>query len=102
MCGLCGIFGEKSHWSTQGVAGGTSSRQRFFRARALNRVLGVARCAVRDFAGTQYVLTSPTGAKRVITEMGQLWQEFENLRGAPLDPLDEKVLATLRERDQCG
>jgi hypothetical protein len=98
MCGLCGIFGEKTHWSTQGVAKGTSRRQRFFRLQALNRVLSLVHYAIRDFSGTDYVLCSPTGAQTVVKEMGQMWQDLEKLSGKPLDPLDEKMIAAMLER----
>ncbi len=98
MCGLCGIFGERTHWSTQGVAGGTSRRQRFFRLQAINRVLSLAHHSIRDFSGTDYVLCSPTGAQAMVKEMGQLWQELEKMRGRPLDPLDEGLMQAMRER----
>lgn len=92
MCGLCGIFGETSHWSTQGVAKGTSRRQRFFRLQALNRVLGLIHYNIRDFSGTDYVVSSPTGSQSMVKEIGQLWQDVEKMRGAPLDPLDESLM----------
>lgn len=98
MCGLCGIFGETTHWSTLGVARGTSRRQRFFRLQAINKVLGLTRFSLRDFSGTDYVLSSPTGAQCMIKEMGQLWQKLEEMRGRPLDPLDEQTLQAWTER----
>ena len=98
MCGLCGIFGETSHWSTQGVARGTSRRQRFFRLQAINSVLGLVHYSIRDFSGTDYVLSSPTGAQNMVKEMGQLWQTLERMRGSPLDPLDEGLINAWRER----
>ena len=98
MCGLCGIFGETSHWSTQGVARGTSRRQRFFRLQAVNRVLGLVNYAIRDFSGTEYVVSSPTGSQTMVKEMGQLWQNVETMRGRPLDPLDEALIAAYAAR----
>ncbi len=102
MCGLCGIFGETTHWSTQGVAKGTSRRQRFFRLQAVNRVLNLARYSIRDFSGTDYVLQSPTGAQTMIKEMGQLWQDMERMRGKALDPLDEDLVRAWLEKSPCG
>ncbi len=102
MCGLCGIFGERTHWSTQGVAGGTSRRQRFFRLQAINRVLSLVHYNIRDFSGTDYVLCSPTGAQTMVKEMGQMWQDMEKMHGNPLDPLDEKLIAAILERGACG
>lgn len=102
MCGLCGIFGERVHWSTQGVAKGTSQRQRMFRVQALNRVLGIVHCKAQDFSGSDYVLAAPTGGKRLVKEMGQLWQELESLRGKPLDPLDAELIAKVREKNSCA
>lgn len=98
MCGLCGIFGERTHWSTQGVAGGTSRRQRFFRLQALNRVLSLVHYSIRDFSGTDYVLASPTGVQTVLKEMGQMWQDLEKMRGKALDPLDEELIKACLER----
>ena len=92
MCGLCGIFGETSHWSTQGVAKGTSRRQRFFRLQALNKVLVLIHYSIRDFSGTDYVVSSPTGGQSMVKEIGQLWQHVEKMRGTPLDPLDESLM----------
>lgn len=99
MCGLCGIFGETTHWSTQGVARGTSKRQRFFRLQAINRVLSLVNYSILDFSGTDYVLCSPTGAQTMVKEMGQMWQDLEKMSGKALDPLDENVIAALRKRD---
>jgi hypothetical protein len=92
MCGLCGVFGETSHWSTQGVANGVSRRQRFFRIQTLSRVLGLIRYSIRDFSGMEYVVSTPTGNQAMVKEMGQLWQEVEKMRGRPLDPLDEECI----------
>lgn len=97
MCGLCGMFGERTHWSTQGVVGGTFRRQRFFRLRALNRVLSLAHYGVRDFSGVDYVLCAPTGVQELVRGIGQLWMELEKLRGAPLDPLDEGLIRAMQE-----
>ena len=99
MCGLCGIFGERTHWSTQGVARGTSRRQRFFRLQAINRVLSLVHYTIRDFSGTDYVLCAPTGAQSMVKEMGQMWQDLEKMRGRPLDPLDETIIQAMREQN---
>jgi len=98
MCGLCGIFGETSHWSTQGVARGTSRRQRFFRLQAINKILGLIHYSIRDFSGTDYVLSSPTGNQCLVKEIGQLWQNLEGMRGRPLDPLDEAFMQAYDKR----
>lgn len=100
MCGLCGIFGERTHWSTQGVRGGTSRRQRFFRLQAINRVLSLVHCSIRDFSGTDYVLCAPTGAQTMVKEMGQMWLELEKMRGRPLDPLDPAMMQAMQRRNR--
>lgn len=102
MCGLCGIFGETSHWSTQGVAHGSSRRQRFFRLQAVNRVLNLVNYTIRDFSGTEYVVSSPTGSQSMVKEMGQLWQNVEKMRGRPLDPLDESLINAYAARFSKG
>ncbi len=101
MCGLCGIFGETAHWSTAGVAGGSSRRQRLFRVQAVNRVLGLARLNLRDFAGTEYVLSGATGKQAMVRELGQLWKDAETMLGHPLDPLDENFMAAYRQAARC-
>lgn len=100
MCGLCGIFGETSHWSTQGVARGTSRRQRFFRLQAINRILRLIHYSIRDFSGTDYVVSSPTGNQSMVKEIGQLWQNIETMRGRPPDPLDESFMQAYARRCQ--
>lgn len=101
MCGLCGIFGETAHWSTQGVARGTSRRQRIFRMQALNKVLHLVHFSIRDFSGVDYILNAPTGAQVLVKEMGQLWLELEKMRGSPLDPLDDNLIRTWQENRTC-
>lgn len=91
------MFGETVHWSTQGVAKGTSRRQRFFRLEALNRILSLVHYQCRDFSGVDYVLNSPTGAQVLVKEIGQLWLELEKLRGSPLDPLGEELIQAMRK-----
>ncbi len=99
MCGLCGIFGETAHWSTAGVAQGGSRRQRLFRVNAANDVLRLVRLQLRDFSGTDYVLSGPTGGQAMVKELGQLWQSVETMLGWPLDPLDETLMAAYRQRE---
>lgn len=92
MCGLCGVFGEVAHWSTAGVAHGSSRRQRMFRVGALNHVLSLRHLKVQDFSGTDYVLGSATGKYELVKEVGQLWQSAEKMLGYPMDPLDDELI----------
>jgi hypothetical protein len=91
MCALCGIL-LQSHWAEEG----SGRRERIFRVRLVNRVLAHYGLALGDWSGRVYVLRDRKGRSAVVDDLGSLWAEAERLAGAPLDPLDPALVASLR------
>ena len=90
MCGLCGVL-MSEHWAEEG--GGR--RARGFRVSLLNRVLDHYGLELSDWAGSVYTLRDRKGRAAVVSDIGMLWTEAENLAGRRLDPLDPALLAAL-------
>jgi hypothetical protein len=90
MCTLCNVL-LNEHWAEQ--EGGR--RERAFRVRLLNRVLGYYGLKLDDWSGRVWVLRDAKGRSAVIADLGSLWVEAEKLAGRRLDPLDPDLVATL-------
>jgi hypothetical protein len=90
MCVLCGVL-LNEHWAEQ--EGGR--RGRVFRVRLLNRVLAFYGLRLDDWNGRIWVLRDPKGRSVVVTDLGSLWAEAEELAGRRLDPLDPELVASL-------
>lgn len=106
MCALCGVFGDKGHWSDSSSAPAvftrrtepqTRLRERQARTRLLNVILKHHGVAVKDWSGSSYLLTSLTGRTAIVDTIGKLWAAAEGLSGRTVDPLDEAYLATLEK-----
>jgi hypothetical protein len=95
MCGLCGLLGTESDWSTSIATALPTRQQRFVRIALANRILSFFRLKLEDFQGVSYILTSPTGRREIVTDFGQVWRVAESLTGRPIDPLDPALLAWL-------
>ena len=104
MCALCGVLGGKGHWSDSASAPAafagraepqTRLRERQARTRLLNAVLKYHGIVVRDWSGSSYLLTGLTGRTAIVDTITDLWPAAERLAGRPIDPLDERYLATL-------
>jgi hypothetical protein len=100
MCGLCGLLGTDSDWSTSIATALPTRQQRFLRIALANKVLSFFRLKLEDFQGVAYILTSPTGHREIITDFGQIWRVAESLSGRPIDPLDPALLAWLSSAPQ--
>ncbi len=93
MCGLCGLFGEQNHWSTQLEHNGQSSnaaqrrRLRAHRTACLNRMLVRERLSVSDWQGSSYQISSATGKTELADNLSQIWLAVEKITGRPFDPL---------------
>jgi len=105
MCGLCGILagarrGAGPEASLFAAAASTTHgrQERHKRLRLLNQVLRHYRLTLTDFAGSGFVLRSPTGRSELVSSVGALWPAVERLSGKPCDPLDPALLATLDGR----
>ena len=69
---------------------------RFKRARILNRVLAPYQLSMHeDLSGTRYVVGDRKGAQEVVRDLDELWTAADRLAHVPVDPLDERLLATL-------
>ena len=90
MCTLCNVL-LNEHWAEQ--EGGR--RERVFRVRLLNRVLGFYGLKLDDWSGRVWVLRDAKGRSTVIADLGSLWAEAEKLAGRTLDPLDPDLVASL-------
>ncbi len=90
MCALCNVL-LSEHWAEQ--EGGR--RERGFRVRLLNRVLGFYGLRLDDWGGRVWTLRDAKGRSAVIRDLGSLWVEAERLAGRKLDPLDPELLAAL-------
>ena len=90
MCALCGVL-LSDHWAEQD--GGR--RQRAFRVRLLNRVLGHYGLRLDDWAWRSYVLRDRKGRSSVVGDLGGLWTSAALLAGRPLDPLDPELIRAL-------
>jgi hypothetical protein len=89
MCGVCGLLGGGNHWSNTTAPRGDASarRQRYVQARLANRILKPFRLQLDDFQGQSFVLTSPTGASKIVQDFAEVWKAAEAMLGRPLDPL---------------
>jgi hypothetical protein len=67
------------------------------RVRFLNRALGAFACNVSDWQGSAYLLSTYTGKTEIVDNLSQLWAAVERLTAHRADPLDERVLARLKE-----
>jgi len=106
MCMLCGQMFSEIHWSelqldpmrvSQG-SGETSRRQeRHARIRLLRKVLAQYGLEVADdWSATSYIVGNRKGDQRLAAAMGELWRVAEQMAGKRIDPLDESLLARLR------
>jgi hypothetical protein len=90
MCVLCNVLVD-GHWSD----GEGGRRERFFRVRLVNRVLGFYGLRLDDWSGRVWVLRDQKGRSAVVADLGSLWLEAERLAGRKLDPLDPDLVAAL-------
>jgi len=106
MCSLCGILGVETHWTDAVARPGVYSRndesrsrrlERAKRIRLANTVLGAYRLTLSDFQGRSYLLATATGKTEIIETLAHLWPTAEKLSGRLFDPLDEDLLARMRE-----
>jgi hypothetical protein len=95
MCGLCGLLGAESGWSSSIGSTLPARQERFQRIAQANRILSLFRLRLDDFQGVSYLLTGPTGRGEIVPDFGQLWQLAESFTNRPIDPLDPELLAWL-------
>lgn len=104
MCGLCGLLGVV-HWTEtsahpeafSGDRRRTVRAERIHRARIVNAALKPVGMKVADFQATNYVLSSSTGRTRIVDDIQAVWGAVEEVRKAPVDPLDPAYLDALEK-----
>jgi hypothetical protein len=109
MCSLCGVLGSGGYWAdavarpgvfTRNVRSIDRRRERANRVRVANRVLAAFGLAVSDWQGTAFLLSTRTGKREIIGDLGHLWHAAERLTGRICDPLALPVIERLeRARD---
>ena len=104
MCALCGVLGASNHWTdaagrpgvfTRNTDSVSRRRERARRVVAANRVLAAFSMRLADWQGTAYVLSTATGKREMVSDLGHLWAAAERLRGAACDPLQPGVIAAM-------
>jgi hypothetical protein len=93
MCGLCGMLGDRSHWSESGRPGDEDSLrarrvERQIRIEHLNRILRAFGCNVTDWQGGPYLLATYTGKSELVPNLPTMWAAVERLTGRQVDPLE--------------
>lgn len=104
MCSLCGILGSGEHWSDAVAREGVFTRnrsssdrrmERVRRVQAANRVLAQFGMRLADWQGSAFVVSTHTGKRAIIDDLGHLWPAAEKLSGRVCDPLDPDVISRL-------
>ena len=94
MCGSCGFPAAPGHWTEAGAATASERiRERFRRAKILQKVLKSTRLSVYDgglIPGIQ--LSDSSGEQVIVSDLEHLWAEAERLSGQPFDPLASRFL----------
>ena len=107
MCGFCALMPGAEHWSEVGSAApaqgdpssqGSRQRDRLHRIALLNRITRHYGIAVRDWAGTSWIVSHATGETAVIDRLADLWPTVERLARRRCDPLSPALIASLESR----
>jgi len=108
MCSLCGVLGGNEHWADAVARPGVYTRnaspieRRRARARQVriaNRILAQFGMTVSDWQGVAFLLSTRTGASRIIDDLGHLWPVAERLCGRVCDPLALSLIERLEQSD---
>jgi hypothetical protein len=104
MCGACGVLGGGPDWidrvdNPDGVGHGdglTRGAERQRRVALVNLLLRARRSQLVDL-GTLMMLRGSTGRSEVVDSLKHVWTAVERVDGAPIDPLDPRLLAALAD-----
>ncbi len=106
MCVLCGQIFTEIHWSerhldpeltSQGAGEPLRRQSRHARVRLIGKVLAHYGLEVSDDLGAaNYVIGDHKGNRQIVASLAGLWPEAARLAGRTLDPLDDGLLARLR------
>ena len=95
MCGFCGIWGAKNHWSLKSanpsVFAPQSStdrmRERYAQCAILNETLRRFHVKVRDWGGTQWIVEHVGNGSEIVDSIAAVWPAAEKLSKRRIDPL---------------
>lgn len=97
MCGLCGAFGQKMHWTDkvneqQNKETDThiSRIERAQRLAILNSYLKHKGIKVRDWQNTRFILENLTGRTEIAEDIFDVWAKVKDMLGYSFDPLEFK------------
>lgn len=102
MCVLCGESILKIHWTDRKSSPDSSQparsrqRERYYRIKLTNQVLGYYGLHVDDWNGVKFVVRNKKGRSEIVQDLGSLWAVAEKLAGRRLNPLDPGLLAYLQ------
>jgi hypothetical protein len=104
MCAFCAVLSSGPHWTEAGTDAGKSDstpsgpdryRDRAYRLKLVNQILGHFGCKAEDWAGGQYLVHSLRGQTEVVDYLPQIWTTVEAISKKPADPLDPELLGRL-------
>lgn len=99
MCGMCGLWGETSHWTSvsarpeaRKAGAATSPRMRALQQASIERVVRAFGLSVRDWSASSWIVSNAHGASEVVGSLPEIWRACEALSGRRLDPLSPPLL----------
>ena len=103
MCGLCGLWGNVSHWSSsssRAVSGGPPAgviplRERMLQVQVVHRASSMIGVQVEDWAGSSWMVRNSFGGTEIVSSLPEIWRAAEKLSGRRLDPLALPILEKL-------
>lgn len=106
MCILCGEFVEQIHWTDMerkqletvvvGEHQRARKRSRDLRTKICNDLLKFYGITLREWNNSRFIMTNGKGKMAVLNDLGQIWQQAEEMIGHPVDPLNPKLLEKLK------
>ena len=101
MCGLCGVWGGRAHWTGRpqspdfltATAVAPPLRDRLQQLGFVNRLIGPFGVTARDWEGVQWIVESVNGGSEIVSDIAALWPAVERLSLRRIDPLSATTLA---------
>ncbi len=94
MCSVCGLLDSGPQWSDPMNQNRPQRQLRQQQLAQLNAVLKPYRLKLTTFHNS-WQLASPTGQRKLVANLDQLWAEAEKFMRGHIDPLDESWLNAL-------
>ncbi len=109
MCILCGELIMHVHWTDQlahnaeykgqvmvGEGQRERMRSRLKRAKLSDRILNYYGLSLREWGGSRFVMADKKGNSKIVYDVGDMWQEAQNMAAKKIDPLDANFLEYLK------